>query len=41
MSVLDNANAKTGQGFKAQPKMYGGAEAAMDEKAVDYTGNFK
>jgi len=39
-SVLDSASAD-GSGFTAQPKMYGGVDAAMDKSAADYAGNFK
>jgi len=40
VSALD-ASTKTGGSFSAQPKMYGGADTAMDIEAVDYTGNLK
>ena len=42
VSALDTTNAN-GEGFTAQPRMYGGAETAMDSSLddPDYAGNFK
>ena len=39
VSALSTTNSKTGEGFSsAQPKMYGGAESAMDSEQADYMG---
>ena len=39
VSALDTTGAD-GKGFKAQPKMYGGAAMGLDESTPDYAGNF-
>lgn len=39
ISALSNTNAKTGQAFTAQPKMYGGADSALDESSFDWANN--
>lgn len=38
VSALQSQNIKTGEGFTSQPKMYGGADAAMDKSDADYAG---
>ena len=39
VSALSTTNAKTGQSFTAQPKMYGGAETAADTTNYDWANN--
>merc|ERR1719353_2173330 len=39
VDALQTENFKTGKSFTAQPKMYGGADQALDTDAIDWANN--